>query len=119
MRRLLAITIVVLAVVSVVLAQTKVKKENVPGITNFARVETTVACAGAVTTSAVSEIKKMGFAAIFNLRQANEPGVDIDAEAAAAKEANIKFFHIPMNSASPDPAVVDRFLKTISEKGNE
>src|SRR5215471_16905772 len=119
MRRLLAITILVLAVVSVVVAQTNVKKENVPGIQNFARVETTVACAGAVTTSAVAEIKKMGFTAIFNLRQANEPGVDVDAESAAAKAAGIKFFHLPFNGSAPDPAVVDQFLKAMSEKGNE
>jgi uncharacterized protein (TIGR01244 family) len=72
-----------------------------------------------VTTSAVAEIKKMGFAAIFNLRQANEPGVDIEAEAAAAKEAGIKFFHLPINGSAPDPAVVDGFLKAISQKGNE
>src|SRR5215467_11856155 len=119
MKKLLSATIVGVLAVCFAAAQTKVTKENVAGITNFARVETTVACAGAVTTSAVAEIKKMGFAAIFNLRQANEPGVDIDAESAAAKAAGIKFFHLPFNGSAPDPAVVDQFLKAMSEKGNE
>jgi uncharacterized protein (TIGR01244 family) len=119
MKLLLAVTLVIPIAVSMALAQTKVTKQTVPGITNFASVETTVACAGAVTPAGVAEIKKMGFTAIFNLRMANEPGADIDAETAAAKEAGIKFFHLPFNTSAPDPAVVDRFLKTISEKGNE
>lgn len=118
MRTLLFTCLIAAISVSVVSAQSKVTKESVPGITNFARVETTVACAGAVTPSSVAEIKKMGFASIINLRQPNEPGADIDAEAAAAKAAGINFFHLPFNGAQPDPAVVDRFLKTITTTGN-
>jgi len=100
-------------------AQAQVTKGTVPGITNLARVETTVACAGAVTPSAVSEIKKMGFVSIINLRQATEPGADIDAETAAAKAAGINFYNIPFNNAAPDTAVVDRFLQTITKAGNQ
>src|SRR5919201_180253 len=76
-------------------AQAQVTKDTVPGITNLARVETTVACAGAVTPSAVAEIKKMGFTAIINLRQPTEQGADIEGETAAAKAAGINFFNIP------------------------
>jgi len=100
-----------------VAAQAQVTKETVPGITNLARVETTVACAGAVTPSAVAEIKKMGFASIINLRQPTEQGADIDGETAAAKAAGIKFYNIPFNNAAPDNAVVDRFLDTIKQPG--
>ncbi len=105
--------------ISIAAAQSQVKKETVPGITNFAQVETTVACAGAVTPSSVAAIKKMGFGSIINLRLANEQGADIDAEAAAAKAAGINFVHLPLNGASPDPAVVDRFLKVVTESGNQ
>jgi len=98
-------------------AQT-VTKETVPGVTNFARLETTVACGGATKPEAVSELKKMGYASIINLRQASEPGADIDAEAAAAKAAGINFVHFPFNATSPDPTVVDNFLKTIAEPRN-
>ena len=108
---------VVLCLVSV--AQAQVTKDTVPGITNLARVETTVACAGAVTPSAVSEIKKMGFASIINLRQPTEQGADIDGETAAAKTAGIKFYNIPFNNAAPDTAVVDKFLQTINQAGNQ
>ena len=94
----------------------KVTKETVPGVTNFARVETTVACAGATKVEAVPEIKKMGFASIINLRQPTEEGANIDAEAAAAKAAGIRFYAISFNGQAPDPAVADRFLEAITTK---
>jgi uncharacterized protein (TIGR01244 family) len=97
----------------------QVTKETVPGITNFARLETTVACAGALKSDAIPELKKMGFVSIINLRQADEPGADIEAEGAAAKAAGLLYFHIPFNGASPDPAVADQFLKAITTKGSE
>src|ERR1700675_4278266 len=97
----------------------QVTKQDVPGITNFARVETTVACAGATKAEAVPEIKKMGFASIINLRLPTEPGADVDPEAPAAQAAGIRFFAIPFNAQSPDPAVADRFLEAITAKGSE
>jgi uncharacterized protein (TIGR01244 family) len=115
-RTLLILTIAALAV-SVAPAQ--VKKSTLPGVTNFAQVETTVACAGAVTPAAVAGIKKMGFASLINLRMESEPGADIHAEEEAAKAAGIKFVHLPLNSTMPDPAVADRFLKVIAEPGTE
>jgi uncharacterized protein (TIGR01244 family) len=119
MKRILVNFAVVALGVSIAFAQSQVKKLNVEGITNFAQVETTVACAGAITPASVAGIKKMGFASIINLRLATEQGVDIDAEAAAAKAAGIKFVHLPFNGASPDPAVADQFLKIITEPGSE
>ena len=103
----------------VAVAQSQVKKSSLDGVTNFAQVETTVACAGAVTPASVAGIKKMGFASLINLRLDNEKGADIDAEAAAAKAAGINFVHLPFNGAMPDPAVADRFLQIITERGNQ
>ena len=100
MKRVLLILAVVAIGISVAVAQSQVKKSTVPGITNFAQVETTVACAGAVTPAAVAGIKKMGFASIINLRLATEQGADIDAEAAAAKAAGINFVHLPFNGSA-------------------
>lgn len=97
----------------------QVTKESVPGITNLARLETTVACAGATRAEAIPEIKKMGFASIINLRQASEPGADIEVEAAAAKAAGLRFYHIPFNGQSPSPAVADQFLAAITTQGSE
>jgi uncharacterized protein (TIGR01244 family) len=105
--------------VSLAFAQSQVKKSTLEGVTNFAQVETTVACAGAATPASLTGIKKMGFASVINLRLADEKGADIDAEAAAAKAAGINFVHLPFSGAMPDPAVADRFLKIITEPGNQ
>jgi hypothetical protein len=80
-----------------------VTKETLPGVTNFAKLDTTIACAGATTPAAVAGLKQMGYAAIINLREASEAGADIDAEAAAAKTAGITIIHLPFNTAMPDP----------------
>jgi protein tyrosine phosphatase (PTP) superfamily phosphohydrolase (DUF442 family) len=98
-------------------ASAQVVKKDVPGIRNFAEVETTVACAGAITPSAIVEIKKMGFASIINLRLATEEGADIEGNLAAAKAADIPYYHIPFSASAPDPAAVDTFLKTITAPG--
>ena len=100
-------------------ASAQVVRQEVPGIRNFAKVESTVACAGAITPGAIPEIKKMGYASIINLRLATEQGADIDANIAAAQAAAIPYYHIPFSTAAPDPAAVDTFLKTITASGVE
>jgi protein tyrosine phosphatase (PTP) superfamily phosphohydrolase (DUF442 family) len=97
----------------------QITKETIPGVTNFARLETTVACGGATKPEAVPELKKMGFASIINLRVPTEAGALVEEEAAAAKAAGIKYFSIPLNGQSPDPAVADTFVSTITSPGNE
>jgi uncharacterized protein (TIGR01244 family) len=96
-----------------------VTKESVPGVTNFARLETTVACAGATKVEAVPEIKKLGFASIINLREASEPDANVDGEAAAAKAAGIRFYHVPFNGQKPDPEAATKFLDAITARGSE
>lgn len=105
--------------VGVVAAQAQVTKASVPGIVNFAKVETTVACAGATAPSAMAEVKRMGYASVINLRQAGEQGADVDAAAAAAKAAGLNFVHLPFNAASPDPMLVDNFIKAVTDKANQ
>lgn len=97
----------------------QITKPAVPGVTNFAKLESTIACAGAVTPEGVAEVKKLGYASIINLRQPTENGANLDAEAEAAKGAGVRFVHLPLNGASPDPAVVDQFLKAVVEPENQ
>jgi uncharacterized protein (TIGR01244 family) len=95
-------------------------KGTVAGVQNYAHVETTVACAGAVdANTAMPEIKKLGFASVINLRQASEPGANVDAEQAAAERAGLKYFHIPVNGAAPDPKSADAFLAALRTSGAE
>jgi protein tyrosine phosphatase (PTP) superfamily phosphohydrolase (DUF442 family) len=98
-------------------ASAQVVRQDVPGIRNFAKVESTVACAGAINSGAIPEIKRMGYASIINLRLATEEGADVDGNIAAATAAGIPYYHIPFSGAAPDPAAVDTFLKTITAPG--
>ena len=88
----------------------QVVKQEVSGVTNFAKIESTVACAGAITTAAIEELKKMGYASIINLRLATEPGADIERHTAVAKSVGIPYHHIPFSVTAPDPAAVDTLL---------
>ncbi len=96
----------------------QVTKPIVPGITNLARVETTVACAGAITPESVVEVKKMGFVSVINLRRASEEGANVEKEEAAAKAAGIRYYHVPYDG-SADPKAADAFLTAITTKGAE
>lgn len=118
-RMLAAITLFALTslATSPALAQ-QVTREEVPGIRNLLRLETTVACSGAVSVDAVPEIRKMGFVSIINLRLAKEPGADVEKQAAAAKANGLKYFHVPFDG-SPDPNAADQFLAAITSEGAE
>jgi uncharacterized protein (TIGR01244 family) len=106
----------VLALTGPVASAQQVTKEARDGIKNFARVETTVACAGAITVDAMPEIRKMGFVSVINLREAQEPGADIETQRAAAQAAGLRYYHVPMNTGKPDPKVADEFIKVITSK---
>ena len=97
----------------------QVTKDKVDGVVNFARAETTVACGGSTSPAALKELKKMGFAAVFNLRMATEQGNDVAAESASAGEAGMKFVNLPFDLAKGDFAVGDQFLKEIVKPGNQ
>lgn len=114
---LAGVALAVLAGTGLGLAQ-EVTKETVPGIRNLARLQTTVACAGAITPEAVADIKKMGFVSIVNLRLASEPGVELEKMEAAAKAAGIRYFHVPFDG-KPDPKAAGAFLDAITTKGAE
>ena len=122
MRSILAVPPIVIVVAGFLVAApvgAQVIKETVPGITNYAHVESTVACAGAITTGAVPEIKRLGYKSIINLRLASEAGANVEEAIVAAKAADIRYFHIPFSTANPDPAAVEAFLKAIRTPGME
>jgi uncharacterized protein (TIGR01244 family) len=118
MRRLFSIGLVALIAVAGT-ASAQVTKETVPGISNFSRVDTTIACAGATTPAGVAQVKRLGYNSIINLRQASEAGAEMEAEEAAAKAANINYVSLPLNTAAPDPAIVDRFIVAVTAPANQ
>jgi uncharacterized protein (TIGR01244 family) len=96
----------------------QVTTENVDGITNFRQVKSAVACAGATSPESMRAVRSMGFVSVVNLRQASENGASVEAGTAAAQAAGLKYIHIPMNGAAPDPAVLDRFLDAARDPAN-
>ena len=119
MRKLFLAAWVAGLVVGALSISAQVTKPSVPGVTNFAKLDTTIACAGETTPAAVAEIKKLGYASIINLRQANEAGANLEEEAAAARIAGIRYVHLPFNSASPDPAIVEGFVRAVTDPANQ
>ena len=115
--RILTVAVAVSLLASSAYAQ--VTTPTVAGVRNFAKLESTIACGGATTPEGVAELKKLGYASIINLREATETGAEVEAEAAAAKDAGVRYVHLPMNGAKPDPAVADTFLKAIVDPANQ
>ena len=116
-RTLIPVTAIVVALGGVPAAQ--VKKADVPGITNFSRVDATVGCGGATQPAAMAELKKQGFVSVINLRLASEQGANIDEARAAAEAAGLKYIHLPFDAANPDSKLVDTFLARVADKSNQ
>jgi uncharacterized protein (TIGR01244 family) len=100
-------------------ASAQATRETVPGITNLARLDTTIACAGAITPASLADIKRLGYQTVINLRQPTERGADIEGERTAAAAAGVTFVNLPFNSASPDPGVVEQFLTAVTAPENQ
>lgn len=93
-------------------------REAIPGTRNYTRVDATVACGGATTAEAFPALRSEGFKAVINLRQANEPGADVEQSARAAEAAGLKYLHIPFSSSSPSTGAVDMFLAAMRDPAN-
>jgi hypothetical protein len=102
------------AVIAVILLSAALAAQTTPpGTANYTRVDATVACAGATTVEAIPALKAEGFKAIVNLRQATEPGADIDRSKAVAQDAGLKYIHIPFSGSDPSTGAVDEFLSAM------
>ena len=97
----------------------QISKRKYPGVQNFSRVDATIACGGATTPAAIHALKADGFTSIVNLRAADEPGANVDGEAAAAQKAGVRYFHLPFKAAAADTAIVDRFLAVVAAPSNQ
>src|SRR4026208_2320502 len=95
----------------------QVKKVDVAGVTNFNQIDAVFACGGATDATGVANLKKQGFASIISFRLPTEQGVA--EEEAAVKTTGIKYIHLPLNGAMPDPKVADEFLVAVADKANQ
>jgi uncharacterized protein (TIGR01244 family) len=113
--RFSAVLAVVVAAAITTHAEQKMERA---GITNFTKVDAVVACGGATETGALEGLKNDGFKAVINLRQATEPGANIEENQARAKALGLTYIHLPFNAQKPDTKVVDDFLVAVSNSAN-
>ena len=83
-------------------AKAAAKVEPFTGIVNFAPVDDTFACAGAVKPEAAAELKRRGYASVVNFRKASEEGAAVEAEKAAVEAAGLKYISIPWTRTDAD-----------------
>jgi len=94
-------------------------KDAVAGVRNFTRVDSTIACGGAVTAEAFEALKQAGYKSVVNLRGASEQGNDVEAARTAAEAAGLRYFHLPVVPTAPDTAMLDEFLKVVVKPENQ
>ena len=99
-------------------ASAEPSRETLPGAANYTRVDTTVACGGATTAEAWPELQSRGFKAVVNLRQALEPGANIEEARSAATAAGLRYIHLPFSGSSPQASTVDAFIAAVSDPAN-
>ena len=113
-----ALAVAVLLVANAALAQ-QVTKKDIPGISTFAQVETTIACGGSTKPEAIREIANMGFKSVINLRLASEQGAKVEEEGAAVKAAGMKYVHLPFDAQNPDAHLIDNFIAAVTAPANQ
>jgi uncharacterized protein (TIGR01244 family) len=102
------------------------KIQEFPGVANFAPVDDTFACGGAMKPEAAAELKARGYKSVVNFRPTDEAGANVEEEKAAVEQAGLKFIHAPFRRTDADfkPAVdiflaaVDIFLAAVKDPAN-
>jgi uncharacterized protein (TIGR01244 family) len=91
---------------------------SIPGVRNFTKVDSTIACGGALTLEAYGALRQAGYKSVVNLRLATEPGVNIDEAKKAGESVGLVYIHLPFSNAAPDAIVLDEFLKAVAKPEN-
>jgi uncharacterized protein (TIGR01244 family) len=108
----------VVAALGLTVALVEAQRETAPaGVTNYTKVDATVACAGATPVTALPEIKKNGFASVVNFRMPTEQGANIDEAKATAAQVGLKYIHLPYQT--PTPEIAEAFLKAVADPSNQ
>ena len=105
-----------LALFALLFAGSALARQETPPIRNFLRVNEEFCTGAQPRIEHLKQLKAEGVKAVINLRQ---PGEHRAAEEeAAAKEAGLRYFNIPVVFADPKDEQVDEFLKITDDKEN-
>lgn len=109
---------VALVALGVPVSVAEAQREAAPaGVSNYTRVDATVACAGATPVQVLPELRKSGFVSVINFRMSDEPGANIDESKATAARVGLKYIHLPHQT--PTPEIADAFLKSVADPANQ
>jgi uncharacterized protein (TIGR01244 family) len=108
----------IVTIVSLAAALAAAAPESLTGAENYTRLNATVACGGATSAAAFPELRARGFTAIVNLREAHEPGAEVEASARAAQAHGLKYLHIPLSSRAPSDEPFDAFIAAVKDPAN-
>ena len=110
--------LLVVSALNMLAPATSAQRENAPaGVTNYTRVDATVACAGTTPTEALPELKKSGFVSVINFRTAQEAGANIEEAKTTAARVGLKYIHLPFQT--PTAEVAEAFLKAVANPENQ
>lgn len=110
--------LVALAALGLPAAVVEAQRDPAPaGVSNYTRVDATVACAGATPVQALPELKKNGFVSVINFRMSDEPGANVDESKATAARVGLKYIHLPHRT--PTPEIAEAFLKAVADPVNQ
>jgi uncharacterized protein (TIGR01244 family) len=69
------------------------------------------------TAAAFAKLASSGFRSVLSLRTDKE-GVDVKKDRELTEAAGMRYIHIPVVTAAPDPKRVDDFIKAVEDKKN-
>lgn len=92
------------------------KRQNDPPIRNFLRVNEEFCTGGQPRPEHLKQLKDEGVRAVINLRPRGEHRAE--EEEAAAKEAGLRYFNIPVVFTDPKDEQVEEFLKLTDDPEN-
>lgn len=84
-------------------------------ITNYSRLSPQIATAGVLRAGGVAEAKGLGFVAVLDLRGPQE-GTEIERRDVEA--AGLKYFNIPVTTASPTDPQLAEFARLVEDAAN-
>ena len=95
------------------------EKLPIAGINNIYKLDDTFACGGTVKPEAAAELKRLGYAAVLNMRSADEEGANVEAEKAAIEAAGLRYISMPTKRGLTVTApLVEQFLAAVADAAN-
>ena len=105
-----------MAVAAMLLAAASATAQELPPIRNFLQVTPEFCTGGQPRLEHFAKLKADGVKAVLNLRQPSEHRAA--DEKAAAEQAGLKYFNIPVAFGTPTDAMADEFLKITDDPAN-